>query len=152
MNQEIERKFLVQGEPWKNYDGDVIQQGYISRGEATVRVRIRGGKGYLTIKGKTIGVSRAEYEFEVPLNDAEEMLELFCGQQRIQMKRYLIPHKGFTWEVDVFEGMNQGLVVAEIELSAEDEEFEKPLWVGQEVSDDFRYFNSSLLTKPWPFD
>jgi len=152
MNQEIERKFLVKGTPWAGIEGDDIQQGYISKGEATVRVRIRKGKGYLTIKGKTVGLSRPEYEYEIELKEAREMLHLFCGNQRIEKIRYIIPYKGFKWEVDVFKGLNEGLVVAEIELEAEEQQFEKPDWVGKEVSDDSRYRNSCLLKWPWPFE
>ena len=149
MAKEIERKFLVKDSWQPQSAGIKIAQGYLSTvPERTVRVRIKGDKGYLTIKGKNVGVSRAEYEYEIPRQDAEEMLQL--AEQPILVKtRYLEQQGSFTWEVDVFAGENQGLVVAEIELPAEDAEFSRPAWLGQEVSGDVRYYNANLIKKPF---
>lgn len=149
MAKEIERKFLVKDSWQPQSAGIKIAQGYLSTvPERTVRVRIKGDKGYLTIKGKNVGVSRAEYEYEIPRQDAEEMLQL--AEQPILVKtRYLEQQGEFTWEVDVFAGENQGLVVAEIELPAEDAEFSRPAWLGQEVSGDVRYYNANLIKFPF---
>ena len=149
MAKEIERKFLVKDSWQPQSTGIKIAQGYLSTvPERTVRVRIKGEKGYLTIKGKNVGVSRAEYEYEIPRQDAEEMLQL--AEQPILVKtRYLEQQGEFTWEVDVFAGENQGLVVAEIELPAEDAEFSRPAWLGQEVSGDVRYYNANLIKCPF---
>ena len=149
MAKEIERKFLVKDSWQPQSAGIKIAQGYLSTvPERTVRVRIKGEKGYLTIKGKNVGVSRAEYEYEIPRQDAEEMLQL--AEQPILVKtRYLEQQGEFTWEVDVFSGENQGLVVAEIELPAEDAEFSRPAWLGQEVSGDVRYYNANLIKCPF---
>ena len=149
MAKEIERKFLVKDSWQPQSAGIKIAQGYLSTvPERTVRVRIKGEKGYLTIKGKNVGVSRAEYEYEIPRQDAEEMLQL--AEQPILVKtRYLEQQGEFTWEVDVFSGENQGLVVAEIELPAEDAEFLRPAWLGQEVSGDVRYYNANLIKRPF---
>ena len=149
MAKEIERKFLVKDSWQPQSAGIKIAQGYLSTvPERTVRVRIKGEKGYLTIKGKNVGVSRAEYEYEIPRLDAEEMLQL--AEQPILVKtRYLEQQGEFTWEVDVFAGENQGLVVAEIELPTEDAEFSRPAWLGQEVSGDVRYYNANLIKCPF---
>ena len=128
-----------------------IVQGYIcSEKGRTVRVRIRGDKGYLTVKGASSpsGLSRYEFEREVPLEDAEQMLRL-CEPGAIDKERYLVPCGQHTWEVDVFHGSNEGLILAEIELSAEDEPFERPAWLGKEVSGDRRYYNSMLMRTPY---
>jgi CYTH domain-containing protein len=149
MAKEIERKFLVKDSWQPQSAGIKIAQGYLSTvPERTVRVRIKGEKGYLTIKGKNVGVSRAEYEYEIPRQDAEEMLQM--AEQPILVKtRYLEQQGEFTWEVDVFAGENQGLVVAEIELPAENAEFSRPAWLGQEVSGDVRYYNANLIKFPF---
>ena len=149
MAKEIERKFLVKDSWQPQSAGIKIAQGYLSTvPERTVRVRIKGNRGYLTIKGKNQGISRAEYEYEIPRQDAEEMLQL--AEQPILVKtRYLEQQGEFTWEVDVFAGENQGLVVAEIELPAEDAEFSRPAWLGQEVSGDVRYYNANLIKCPF---
>ncbi len=149
MGQEIERKFLVQP-GWKpDGEGSRIAQGYLSSvPERTVRVRVRGRKGYLTVKGKNAGIQRAEFEYEIPLADAEAMLAL-CEQPLIEKTRYLIPQGELCWEVDVFEGDNAGLTVAEIELPSEDTSFARPEWLGEEVSGDLRYYNSSLIRHPF---
>ena len=152
MATEIERKFLVEGDFLSEATSKTrIVQGYIcSEKGRTVRVRIRDDKGYLTVKGaaSSSGLSRYEFEREVPLEDAEQMLRL-CEQESINKERYLVPYKGHTWEVDVFHGPNEGLIVAEIELSAEDEPFEHPAWLGKEVSGDRRYYNSMLMRNPY---
>lgn len=151
MGKEIERKFLVTGSDWKKDAWAVkCRQGYVCLNEeATVRVRIKGDRGYLTIKGKSVGISRNEYEYEIPVQDAVEMLEDLCEKPLIEKLRYTIRYKGFVWEVDEFAGENAGLVIAEIELADEAEEFIRPDWVGQEVSGDHRYYNVSLSLHPW---
>ena len=149
MAKEIERKFLVQAS-WKPQDeGIKIAQGYLSTvPERTVRVRIKGDKGYLTIKGKNQGISRAEFEYEIPLGDAEELLKL-AEQPILSKTRYLEQHGNRLWEIDVFAGENQGLVVAEVELPDEQAEVSRPDWLGQEVSGDVRYYNANLIKKPF---
>ena len=152
MAQEIERKFLVKG----NFKPEVfkstrIMQGYLSSvPERTVRVRINGEQGFLTIKGKGnhSGIRRYEWEKEIPLNEAEELLQL-CEPGIIDKVRNLVPVGKHTWEVDVFHGDNEGLILAEIELASEDEPFERPDWVGHEVSGDRRYYNSMLTKYPY---
>ena len=152
MATEIERKFLVEGDFLSEATSKTrIVQGYIcSEKGRTVRVRIRDDKGYLTVKGaaSSSGLSRYEFEREVPLEDAEQMLRL-CEQESINKERYLVPYKGHTWEVDVFHGHNEGLILAEIELSHEDEPFERPSWLGKEVTGDRRYYNSVLTRTPF---
>ena len=148
----MERKVWVEGECRSEASGKTrIVQGYICSDKGrTVRVRIRGDKGYLTVKGaaSATGLSRYEFEREVPLEDAEQMLRL-CEPGAIDKERYLVPCGQHTWEVDVFHGPNEGLIVAEIELSAEDEPFERPAWLGKEVSGDRRYYNSMLMRNPY---
>ena len=152
MPLEIERKYLVCGEPWKDLNGTYMEQGYLAKNEATVRVRISAETAWLTIKGHTKGITRLEYEYEIPINEAKEMLEMFCGLNKISKTRYKIDFKGLTWEVDVFEGSNKGLVVAEVELESEDIKIELPEWAGKDVTHDPRFRNSSLLENPWPFN
>ena len=149
MAKEIERKFLVK-ESWQPQDeGIKIAQGYLSTvPERTVRVRIKGNKGYLTIKGKNQGISRTEFEYEIPLGDAEELLKL-AEQPILSKTRYLEQHGNRLWEIDVFAGENQGLVVAEVELPDEQADFSRPDWLGQEVSGDVRYYNANLIKKPF---
>lgn len=154
MALEIERKFLVKKELWKpGGEGVRIAQGYLcSDPERTVRVRLKGDRGYLTVKGKNEGISRREFEYEIPQEDAEAMLGL-CGDSVIDKVRYLEPMGQHLWEVDVFQGENLGLLLAEIELKHEDEPFSKPQWLGDEVSGDPRYYNSNLSQSPyrsWP--
>lgn len=151
---EIERKFLVKGEYKPFSKGAVhILQGYISVSPGrTVRVRTWNDKGYLTIKGKTIGISRFEWEKEIEMDDVLELMKL-CGSSLIDKTRYLVDFGGHTFEVDEFHGLNEGLVVAEIELSSEDEDFDKPDWLGDEVTGDSRFYNSMLMRNPysqWP--
>lgn len=149
MAVEIERKFLVR-EGWQpQHEGVRIAQGYLSSvPERTVRVRIKGKKGYLTVKGRNEGIRRAEFEYEIPAADAEAMLKL-CEQPPVEKTRYLEAYAGHTWEIDIFAGVNAGLRVAEIELPAEDTAFRKPDWAGREVSGDSRYYNSSLSHHPY---
>lgn len=151
MGVEIERKFLVRGEDWKTLaPGTLLRQGYLSaHPERTVRVRIEGDAAVMTIKGKSRGASRGEWEYPLPLADAQVFLESLCEQPIIEKRRYRIPYAGMTWEVDEFFGENAGLVVAEIELASEDQDFARPAWVGEEVTQDTRYFNASLLRNPY---
>ena len=146
MAKEIERKFLVMNNDYKkDVDGMLYKQGYLSTNpQRTVRVRIVGNQGYLTINGLSKGATRAEYEYIIPYKDAEELF-LLCETPLIEKYRYLIPYKGNTWEVDEFYGENKGLVIAEIELKSENESIELPPWVGSEVTSDPRYYNSNLV-------
>lgn len=150
MADEIERKFLVVGDGWRGgASGLRYVQGYLSRDpERIVRVRRAGEKAFLTIKGLARGVSRKEFEYSVPLADAEELLRL-CLRPLIEKVRTVVEYHGKRWEVDEFAGENAGLVVAEIELTREEEPFDRPPWAGQEVSDDPRYSNSSLCERPF---
>lgn len=152
MPQEIERKYLVNKKEWEAFDkpeGKTIKQAYLlNEIEKTIRVRIKGDKGFLTIKGKTEGVTRTEFEYEIPFQDAEQLMKLY-GKQSIEKVRYEITIANHIWEVDVFEGKNDGLIVAEIELQNENEAFEIPHWVAQEVSDDARYYNANLIHHPF---
>ena len=151
MAQEIERKFLVNGHTWRKLaKGTVYRQGYLSTvKERTVRVRTVGDKGYLTVKGLTVGAKRGEYEYEIPVADADAMLDELCEQPLVEKTRHNIPFDGLIWEVDEFAGDNQGLVVAEVELSDEDQEIRLPGWIGEEVTDNPRYFNSNLVANPY---
>ena len=153
MSIEIERKFLVINDCYKNlsHHNDRIAQGYICRqGGNSTRVRVRGEKGYLTIKGPSLdgGLSRFEWEKEIPVNEAWELIKL-CPTPIIDKRRYLVEFGGHTFEVDEFYGENEGLVVAEIELSSPDEHFEKPPFIGEEVTGDGKYYNSSLSRNPY---
>ncbi len=150
MSIEIERKFLLKDDSWKqNAVGIHYAQGYLNQpGENTVRVRIAGASAFLTIKSKSKGISRQEFEYKIPQEDAQELLKL-SQTPVIEKIRYKIEYAGKCWEVDEFLGKNAGLYVAEIELNAEDEAFEKPEWIGKEVSGDKRYYNSRLARKPF---
>jgi CYTH domain-containing protein len=149
MAVEIERKFLVTGTAWRQATGVRFSQGYLNRDkERSVRVRLAGAQGFLTIKGLTIGATRAEFEYEIPVTDAEQLLKL-CEGPIVQKIRRVIVHNGSTWEVDEFLGENAGLVVAEIELKTESQVIARPEWLGNEVTDDPRYFNSNLATHPY---
>ena len=151
MPKEIERKFLVKPRKWSELGpGLKIRQGYLCTAvERTVRVRTYGDHGYVTIKGKTSGISRDEYEYEIPFGDASEILDNLCIQPLIEKTRYRIPFKGHTFEVDEFTGANRGLTIAEVELKSADEKIELPDWIDRDVSDDPRYFNSNLAQKPF---
>jgi adenylate cyclase len=155
MGIEIERKFLVTGDGWRDQVSarTRFSQGYLSRDPArTVRVRIAGEAAFLTIKGTTQGATRAEFEYEVPLADAQQLLAL-CDGPVVEKVRHLCPYEGMTWEVDEFLGANAGLVVAEIELVSETQAFAHPAWLGNEVTGDGRYVNANLAVRPfksWP--
>jgi len=149
MSTEIERKFLVQGTAWRQGDPVRIRQGYLNRDkERTVRVRIAGSRAYLTIKGLPQGAARPEFEYEIPLHDGETLLTL-CDGPPLEKNRYTLQHAGATWEIDEFLGGNAGLVIAEIELADERQEFQRPSWLSAEVTGDPRYFNSSLIAAPF---
>lgn len=150
MRKEIERKYLVVSDEYKQGARPVyIHQGFLStEKERVVRVRIIDSKAFLTVKGITKGISRVEFEYEIPLEDARTLLKL-CVQPTIEKTRYILSFEEKTWEVDEFYGENEGLVIAEIELESEDEEFIKPPWIGEEVSNDSRYYNSNLIRHPF---
>jgi len=148
--KEIEYKYLVDTEQWKLLDKpapELIVQGFISKSvESTVRVRIKGDKAYLTIKGKTVGITRQEFEYEIPVYEAEELLDGFTPKQ-IRKHRYEIQHAGHIWEVDEFHGPLEGLILAELEVGSEDEKFEFPNWVTEDVSTNPAYYNAVLIDK-----
>ena len=151
MGIEIERKFLVAGDSWKKGAGTgfICRQGYLlSEKEKTVRVRIIGERAFLTIKGATLGITRSEFEYEIPVADAKGLLAL-CGDDVVEKQRYFIKHGGKLWELDVFSGANAGLIMAEIELESEEQLFDSPDWLGKEVSGDPRYINSNLARHPF---
>lgn len=152
MKQEVERKFLVNGDSWSAIAGAGLpcRQGYISTGSSstTVRVRLLGKKGFLTIKGPSKGISRSEMEYEIPADEAEYMIEHLCDGGSVSKTRYTLICAGSRWELDEFFGPNKGLVMAEIELESEDQLFEKPDWLGKEVSFDRRYTNAALARHP----
>ena len=149
MATEIERKFLVTGDAWKQGSGVHYSQAYLSRDkDRTVRVRIAGDRAFITVKGATKGASRAEFEYEIPVADAEQMLRIALNPI-IQKIRREIEHEGSRWEVDEFLADNAGLVVAEIELESEDQAFSRPPWLGREVTHDPRYFNANLASHPY---
>nr|VFJ65251.1 MAG: adenylate cyclase [Candidatus Kentron sp. FW] len=152
MSTEIERKFLVNNDSWKQRvsEGTRYKQGYFPNSDTcSVRIRIADDKATLNIKGATLSISRDEYEYPIPHDDAEKMLTSFCKRPFIEKTRYLVKNGAHIWEIDVFEGDNAGLIVAEIELSHEDEEFEIPSWIGQDVSGDPRYYNVCLREHPY---
>lgn len=149
---EIERKFLLAGDQWREQvlSKSKFSQGYLSRiAERTVRVRVADERGWLTVKGKSCGASRTEFEYEIPVAEAQQMLDQLCEQPIINKWRYRVEFKGHLWEIDQFLGNNEGLVVAEVELKREDEEFSRPNWLGREVTHDHRYFNSNLIEHPF---
>ena len=151
MAEEIERKYLVAGTGWKNgATGTRVLQGYLSRAtECTVRVRIAGEKGFLTIKGGNTGITRTEFEYPIPVADAAAMLDALCERPFIEKTRWVSAYEGFVWEVDEFHGENEGLVVAEVELPTAGTKPALPPWVREEVSSDPRYFNANLVKKPF---
>lgn len=151
MAQEIERKYLLKEDSWRNLaEGTVYCQGYIAtQDKTTVRVRIVGQQGYLTIKGASIGYSRLEFEYPIPVEDAQEMLNTLCQRPFIEKIRYKIAWGGLIWEIDEFQGLNQGLILAEVELTHSDQDILLPPWIGEEVSHDSRYFNSYLVKHPF---
>ncbi len=152
MATEIERKFLVSSDDWRSETHRQVRylQGYLAQSaQGSVRVRIGGDTAFLNIKGATVGASRLEFEYPVPMEDAEVMLRELCGATVVEKTRYFVPHGGREWEVDVFEGNNAGLVVAEIELDDEAEDVALPDWAGEEVTHDVRYYNSQLALTPF---
>ena len=151
MGIEIERKFTVRQRAFLDgLSGERLMQGYLSHAvHATVRVRLQGEAAWLTIKGQNQGARRLEFEYPVPLDDAEQMLRQLCPAGVIDKTRYRLPAGRHVWEVDVFHGDNAGLIVAEIELADDDEPFERPDWLGDEVTDDPRYYNSALSQTPY---
>ena len=148
---EIEKKFLLKYLPLSLLSrGILIRQGYmVNKKDKVVRIRLSGDQGFFTVKGITCNASRKEFEYPVPQQDAMEMLSLFCKKPLIEKTRYQIEFNGFEWVIDLFEGRNKGLVVAEIELDSSDQPFEKPDWIGKEVTHDPRYFNSNLIKAPY---
>jgi CYTH domain-containing protein len=153
MATEIERKYLVHPKAWQqakaNAEYSHLSQGYLSlEAERTVRIRIKKELALLTIKGKSKGISRLEFEYQIPLNDGLALLKI-CQGSIIEKKRYIIHYDQLTWEVDEFEGDNAGLIVAEVELESENQTFTLPPWIKEEVSDDQRYYNSNLVQHPF---
>ncbi|MBF2027060.1 MAG: CYTH domain-containing protein [Oscillatoriales cyanobacterium C42_A2020_001] len=151
MGTEIERKFLVVGDSWRDLGkGSAYCQGYIaSSQEKTVRVRIVGEQGFLTIKGATQGIARSEFEYPIPVQDAQEMLETLCDRPFIKKIRYKVEWNGLLWEIDEFEGENAGLILAEVELTDADQAINLPEWIGADVSHDPRYYNANLARFPF---
>ncbi|MCG5512622.1 CYTH domain-containing protein [Ectothiorhodospira shaposhnikovii] len=152
MGQEIEKKFLVVSDAWKDQATKRVRyrQGYLCGNErSSVRIRVSDDTAYLNIKSATLGVQRQEFEYAIPARDARELLDTLCIQPLIEKTRHYVPHGDHVWEVDVFEGDNAGLVVAEVELRHVDEIPALPSWVGEEVSHDVRYYNTSLVRHPY---
>jgi adenylate cyclase len=151
MALEIERKYLIDlGKIGTLENGIRIKQGYLSTDKnAVVRVRVKNDKAYLTIKGANNGISRLEFEYEIPFDEANEMLDNLCKKPVIDKTRYIIKHDIHIWEIDVFYGDNEGLVVAEVELKDENEKINLPSWIKEEVTSDNRYFNSNLMKHPY---
>ena len=151
MAQEIERKFLTKSDAWRsNAIGRFYRQGYLSTvKERTVRIRTIRNEGYITVKGIAKGAARAEYEYEIPVKDANEMLDTLCEQPIIEKMRYEIEHNELIWLADEFEGVNKGLILVEVELSDENQKIVLPDWVGAEVTGDPNYFNSNLTRNPY---
>ena len=152
MGREIERKFLIKASEWANLDkpgGNHLRQGYlVSDPNKTIRVRTTDNKAWITIKGISVGASRLEYEYEIPLAEGLELVDNFA-EAELEKIRYDIHHQDKLWEVDVFLGDNNGLIVAEIELDSEDEKFELPEWVAEEVTQEKKYYNSNLTKYPF---
>ena len=157
MGTEIERKFLPKGDDWKraiDAPGVSIRQGYLSSvKERTVRVRVKGEQAWITVKGITTGASRPEFEYPIPLEEAAWMLDRLCERPLIEKTRYVVHRNGCAFEIDEFHAENAGLVLVEVELASEDQVVELPEWIGEEVTHDARYYNSSLARRPyarWP--
>jgi len=148
---EIERKFLIVNEEWRKHTtGILYRQGYLSTApERTVRVRVIGDKAYFTVKGITKGLTRMEFEYEIPVADANQMLDTLCEQPIIEKLRYELDFANLTWEIDEYLGENHGLLIAELELDHEQQVFSLPSWVGIEVSDDPKYYNANLVANPF---
>jgi len=149
---EIERKFLLASENWRDevVRSSRIRQGYLGKiDKASVRIRVQGEKANINVKSATLGMSRAEYEYEIPLNEAQEMLDQLCARPQVDKTRYIVEKGNHIWEIDEFYGENEGLIVAEVELGSEDEVYEKPEWLGAEVTEDPRYYNVNLRAHPF---
>lgn len=152
MPVEIERKFLVQGDDWRAAveRSEFYRQGYLAGSKrCSVRVRVGGARAWLGLKGRVSDTVRREYEYAIPLHEANEILDELCEEGRVEKRRHWVPYAGRQWEVDEFTGANAGLVVAELELDDEDEVFSRPPWLGREVTDDARFLNTSLALRPW---
>jgi len=152
VGREIERKFLVIGGAWRNSveSSEHFRQGYLVTGpQRAVRIRASARRAWLAVKAATDGIERIEYEYPVPLPDANHMLDAVCLQPVIEKTRHWVRHGGLVWEIDVFEGENSGLVVAEVELQSEGQSICLPDWVGEEVSDNAKYYNASLVDHPY---
>lgn len=152
MGTEIERKFLLAGDGWRREATDVrvLRQGYLSTDpKCAVRVRLSGRSAWLTVKGRAVEGAAPEFEYPVPPTDAEAMLDRLAKRPLIEKKRHIIPLQGFIWEVDEFFGENAGLVLAEIELAAADQDFPRPAWLGREVTGEAAYYNASLVARPF---
>ncbi len=155
MGVEIERKFLLRDESWRESAGPGVPyvQGYMRTSKGILRARIAGEKAFLTLKGESSGASRLEFEYPIPMEDARVILSSLCEGPLIEKLRHIVPFQGFRWELDVFKGGNEGLVVAELELASESQSFPLPPWAGLEVTGDLRYSNSNLARNPyrsWP--
>ena len=152
MATEIERKFLVLNDDWRGIvESDMqIIQAYLTSDEfSSTRIRIQGDKANINIKSATLGITRTEFEYAIPVDAAQLMIDNLCIKPVIEKTRYIVKHMQHRWEIDVFSGNNKGLIVAEIELSSPDESFEKPSWIGEEVSNDARYYNVCLVKTPY---
>jgi len=152
MAKEIERKYLVINDSWKKYikTKKLYRQGYIPTASLTVvRVRISDNIAYLTIKGQNDGITRLEYEYPIPIGDANEIIKNFCPRPLIEKKRFEVLYNGLVWEIDVFFGENEGLIIAEIELKNQNQKINLPPWIGKEVSDDPKYYNVNLIQNPF---
>ena len=156
MGIEIERKFILKNDDWKPLvtKTHVIRQGYLQSGmeaaqKSSVRIRISNNKANINVKSVELTTIRQEFEYEIPLADAQQMLSTLCDETIIEKTRYHVPYASHLWEIDIFEGLNEGLQIAEIELKDPDETFEIPDWIGKEVSDDKRYYNIYLLKTPY---
>jgi adenylate cyclase len=150
VGREIERKYLVRGDAWRSLgSGAMFRQGYLSTvKERTVRIRLVGDQGWITVKGLTVGATRSEFEYPIPAPDAAEMLEL-CEQPIIEKTRTVVDVGDLRWEIDEFAGVNRGLTVAEVELEHADQEIDLPEWIGEEVTDDPRFYNANLIASPF---
>ncbi len=152
MPTEIERKYLVTGDSWRQAAGEGIAlvQGYLGGNEkSSIRIRIHGENAYLNIKSRTTAILRSEFDYPIPVAEARELLHKLCDQPLIEKTRYPVRHQGHLWEIDVFAGQNEGLIVAEIELATPEEGFKLPAWAGQEVSHEPRYYNTCLVSHPY---
>lgn len=150
MAKEIERKFLIRDDSWKQAEGTLLRQGYLNRDKGrTIRVRLAGSKGFLTVKGETFGATREEFEYEIPPEDAVILLDEICEKPLIEKRRYRVEYGSVTFEIDEFLGENEGLILAEVELEDESQQVPQPPWLGEEVTHDPRYFNSNLVAHPY---